>query len=124
MRMTGLKSGNQAVASVTMWNQKYLSSRMCLGFVLAGSTLRMNAQSKSRARTLFRRAPSRARTLFLWNARRSPLWISLELFTHYADESLEGVRAGGDEPVPDQCSSQFTIANYPFDRSGQGVRIL
>src|ERR1700687_463426 len=120
MRMSGLRSGNQAVASVTRWNQKYLSSRMCLDFILAGSkwsphpvpagsTLRLKAQCKSRARTLFRQAPSRARTLFLWNARRSPLRISFEVFTHYADESLEGVRAGGGESVPDQCPPKFAI---------------
>src|SRR4029077_14500549 len=46
------------------------------------------------------------------------------LFADYSDESLEGVRTGGDESVADQFPPQFTIANDSFDRSGQGVRLL
>jgi hypothetical protein len=58
----------------------------------------------------------RARTRFLWNSRRVLRQVPVELFQDYRDESFEGVRAGGDESVPDQCAPQVTIANDSFDR--------
>src|SRR5882762_10446519 len=106
--MSGLISGNQSVARVTRWNQKYLSRRIRWDVFLAGS-----------------KSPTRkARTLFLWNSRRVLRRVPVELFQDDCDESFEGARAGGDEPVADQSPSQVTVANDSFDRPAQGIRVL